>query len=248
MKHSDKVILYRNGTLAALFIGALVFISIYYAPYIKDNFTSTEAMRSFVLSYGDYGVAVFILFQMLHIFIPVIPGEVVQIAGGYIFGTLPASAYLLSGTFIGTVMVFYISRWIGYPLVRIFVKPARMAQIKRIFNSQKAELIMFILMLIPGFPKDTLVYVAGLSPMSAPRFFVITMLGRMPCLVGSAYIGSNMYSENYPVVILMGVLIAICIGISLYFRKHPFFRIHHEEHKHRTRAIGGPAVEGEMAD
>lgn len=241
MNSSDRLILYRNGTMALLFVGILVSLSIYYAPFLKENFTSTEALRSFVLSYGEYGVAVFIGFQMLHIFIPVIPGEVVQIAGGYIFGTGPASAYLLSGTFLGTVMVFYISRWIGFPLVRIFVKPAKMAKMKRIFNSPKAELIMFILMLVPGFPKDTLVYIAGLSPMSAPRFLLISILGRMPCLVGSAYIGSNMYSRDYHVVIVMGVLIAIAIGISIYFRNHPFLRLHHhDEHE--------PAVGGEMAE
>lgn len=240
MKRSDKVVLYRNGTLALLFVGALIFLSIYYAPFLRENFTSTESLRTFVLSYGEYGVAVFIGFQMLHIFIPVIPGEVVQIAGGYIFGTGPASAYLLSGTFLGTVLVFYIARWIGYPLVTLFVKPAKMAKMKRILNSPKAELIIFILMLIPGFPKDTLVYVAGLSPMSAPRFFIISILGRMPCLIGSAYIGSNIHSQNYPILIIMGVLIAVAIGISIYFRKHPAFSFHHDEH--------APAIESESAD
>ncbi len=229
MKRSDKVVLIRNGTLAVLFIGSLIYLSVANAPFLKEMFSSSEALRTFVLTYGDWGVAVFMGFQMLHIFIPVIPGEVVQIAGGYIYGTARASAYLLIGTTLGTIAVFYVSRWIGYPLVEILVKPEKLIKMKRIMNSPKAELLILVLMLIPGFPKDTLIYVGGLSPMSPWRFILIALIGRIPCIVGSAYIGANMYTQNYAMVTVMAILVFAVIGVSVYFRKHPLFHLHHDD-------------------
>jgi uncharacterized membrane protein YdjX (TVP38/TMEM64 family) len=42
------------------------------------------------------------------------------------------------------------------------------------------ELVAFILFLIPGFPKDFLCFLLGISPMPFGMFLVITSFGRMP--------------------------------------------------------------------
>lgn len=232
MKRKEEIVLFRNGLMAVLFVGTLTYFGIKYAPVLIELFTSTEKLREIVLSYGDSGILVFMGFQIMHILIPVLPGEFVQIAGGYIFGAVRGTIILMTATFIGTTAVFYIARWIGYPLVKILVKPQTLCRMERIVNSPKGELVFLILMLIPGFPKDTLVYVAGVSPMAAWRFILISMVGRFPVIAGSAYIGANLQRHNYRMVFIMAVITLAATGAGIYFRKHPLFHFPHHEHDH----------------
>jgi uncharacterized membrane protein YdjX (TVP38/TMEM64 family) len=70
-----------------------------------------------------------------------------------------------------------------------------------------------LLFLIPGIPKDTLTYIAGLTPVKPLRFLLISMLGRFPGLWGSAYIGANLQEKDYlPVWILSGVSVVLFVA------------------------------------
>ena len=54
-------------------------------------------------------------------------------------------------------------------------------------NPKKVEMILFILFLLPGTPKDLLVYIAGLLPIKPSRFIIISTLARIPSIVSSTY-------------------------------------------------------------
>jgi uncharacterized membrane protein YdjX (TVP38/TMEM64 family) len=224
MDISNNKLPWWNILLAIVFIGVIAFVSVKYAPLINDVVRNTDKFRELILSYGEKGALVFIGFQIAHIFIPIIPGEVVQIAGGYIYGTFAASIYMITGTLIGTIFVFYASRYIGYPIVQIFVKPATIEKFKAILSSRKAEIIIFVMMLIPGFPKDTVVYIAGLTPIQAVRFIIISVTARTPGLIGSAYIGSNLHQKDYTTVIIMLIIAAIAVAIAYYLRNSKYIK------------------------
>jgi len=74
---------------------------------------------------------------------------------------------------------------------------------------------VFLLFLIPGIPKDTLVYVAGLTPIKPLTFLPICLIARLPALWGSAYIGANLQEKDYlPVWIVSGVaLVLFVLGV-----------------------------------
>jgi uncharacterized membrane protein YdjX (TVP38/TMEM64 family) len=57
---------------------------------------------------------------------------------------------------------------------------------------------------VPGIPKDILCYVAGLSPLAFPFFVGVSMLGRLPGIVGSAFIGDAAAARHWPLVIGLG--------------------------------------------
>ncbi|SHF60332.1 SNARE associated Golgi protein [Desulforamulus putei DSM 12395] len=135
MDIKERNIFVRNIVLAILFIGIIVFISLKYTPFIMSTISNTEKFRDYILSYGITGTFVFMGFQISHIVIPVIPGEFVQIAGGYVYGVVLGSALLLIGTIIGTTAVFYLSRMIGYPIVNIFVSKERLEKFSFLSNS-----------------------------------------------------------------------------------------------------------------
>lgn len=224
MENKIRNSLIRTIMLAILFVGTITFISIKYSSFIFSIISSTDTFRDFILSYGNSGVLVFLSFQFIHIIIPFIPGEFIQIAGGYVYGTLLGSILIFFGTLVGTILAFYASRTIGYPLVKIFVSKERIEKFTSLTNSEKVGAVMFILFLIPGVPKDALIYLAGLTPIKPLRFIVLSLVARSPGLIGSAFIGSNLHEKDYKSIIILSAVSVTLFLIGIFFRKKLFIK------------------------
>lgn len=219
MDIKERKTLTRYIVLAILFIGVIVFVSVKYAPFIIHTISNTERFRDYILSFGIKGIFIFMGFQIAHIAIPVIPGELVQMAGGYVYGVIPGSILLIIGTAIGTTAIFFISRAIGYPIVNIFVSKKKLEKFSFLTNSSKVELAMFILFLIPGIPKDTLVYIAGITPIKPARFIIISLAARTPGIIGSAFIGASILDKDYKSAIIIAIFLLIILTAGIVLRK-----------------------------
>jgi len=204
-----------HGILLSIFLALIIFVSIKYAPGITRLISHPDKFKEYLASYGPVSALIFILVQAIQIIIALIPGEIVQIAGGYAFGTALGTLYAFSGTILGTLIVFFATRLLGYSLVKSFVSPKKLEKFEFLINSPKSEIAMFVLFLIPGIPKDTLVYISGMTPIKPFKFFLICLIARFPGLLGSAYIGANLQKKDYlPVWILSGVaLVLFAVGI-----------------------------------
>jgi uncharacterized membrane protein YdjX (TVP38/TMEM64 family) len=201
--------------MLAFFLGLIIFVSVKFTPEITRLISRPEKFKEYLASYGPVSALIYILIQMAHIIIVVIPGEIVQMAGGYAFGTVLGTLYSVIGTILGTIIVFVSTRLLGYSLVKTFVSPKRLKEFDFLINSPKSEIAMFVLFLIPGIPKDVLVYVSGLTPVKPLRFLLICITARFPGLLGCVYIGANLQEKDYlPVYILSGIaLILFVVGI-----------------------------------
>ncbi len=195
-----------------------VFVTVKYAPLIMEHVSETEKFRVLIQSYGNTGVFIFVFFQILQVVIAAIPGEVVQIAGGYIFGTWLGTMYLIIGVIVGSVIVFFTSRLLGYPLVKAFVPEDKLVRFIFLMESQKSDVIMFFLFLIPGIPKDILTYIAGLTPVKPLKFFIIAIVARFPALFVSAYIGANLLEKNYLKVVIFSSAAVIIFIVGVFFK------------------------------
>jgi uncharacterized membrane protein YdjX (TVP38/TMEM64 family) len=208
-----KRFLLIHGVMIAVFAAAMVFASIKYAPILTRLVSHPEKFKAFVDSYAPLSAVAYILVQAAQIVVAVIPGEVVQIAGGYAFGTLLGTLYSVLGAILGTLIVFFAVRLLGYGIVRRLVSAEKLAKFDFLMNNPKSEILLLLLFLIPGIPKDTLTYAAGLTPIKPLRFLLICTLGRLPGLWGSAYIGANLQERDYlPVWILSGVSVVLFVA------------------------------------
>lgn len=169
-----------NIVAIAGFILLATAVAIRYSHFLVNIVSNPQKFKSWVWSFGQLGVLVFILTQILQVIISAIPGEAVQISGGYLYGTLLGTVYSLIGIMIGSVCVFYITRLLGYSLVRKIVSEEKLRKFYSLINSPKGEIAIFLLFLIPGLPKDILTYIAGLSPIKPLRFFAIVAIARLP--------------------------------------------------------------------
>jgi len=220
-----------NIALIAAFIAGIVYITIRYGPEITALAKEPEKLSELLTLFGWKGVLVFIGIQIIQVVVAAIPGEAVQIAGGYIFGTFLGTLYSMTGIFLGSVIVFSFARLIGYPIVRMAVPEAQINKFNFMINSSKSEIAMFILFLIPGIPKDIITYIAGITPVKPLRFMIIILTGRFPALLASSYIGHSTQKGNYTIAILLTVAAVILFVAGLLFRDRIISKIHQLTHK-----------------
>jgi uncharacterized membrane protein YdjX (TVP38/TMEM64 family) len=225
-----KLILWLNLFLLSLFILLITFLTVKYAPGITKLISKPDRFRLLLTSYGPISVLVFIFFQILQVVIAAIPGELVQLAGGYVYGTLLGTIYSTVGILLGSIIAFYISRLLGLPLVKILVPQREFEKFNFLINNPKSEITMFILFLIPGIPKDILVYMAGFTPIKPLKFFVIFAIARFPSLLATSYIGSNIQERDYLPVIIVSVIACVLSVIGILKRDFVIHQLHHFLH------------------
>jgi len=199
--------------LLAAFLGVMVFASIKLYPAVTRLIRSPQAFEKYIHSYGPVSALIYILIQAVQVVVFIIPGEIVQVAGGYIFGTGLGALYSVGGILLGTMIAFFASRLLGYGLVKSLVSPKKLGQFEFLINDPKSEIALFALFLVPGIPKDSLVYISGLTPIKPLRFLLLSMVARFPGLWGSAYIGANLQERDYlPVWILSGAALVLFVA------------------------------------
>lgn len=202
-----------------LFIALIIGLVLVFRTELWGLFQDREAIRLWISGKGFAGPAAFIGLQVLQVVVFVIPGEVVQVAGGYVFGFGLGSLYSLIGITFGSLANFYAGRLLGRPFVESIFSAEKIKGIEAATGTGKGAAGFFLLFLIPGIPKDVLCYVAGISKLGLPTFLLVSMVGRLPGILGSAYMGSATYSGSYRGAILVLAVAAILFALGLAFKE-----------------------------
>ena len=212
----------RKAFLAIAKLALLLFIvmgiplSIYWNhPEILEHFRSLEALNAFLDRYHTTGIFVYLFLQILQILVPVIPGQAMQLAAGYMY-VLPLALFLtILGIALGTIISFTMSRILGYDAMVLFFGQERMDEYVLKLNSKRAYLVIFLLYLMPGFPKDFICFAAGVSRIRLIPFLVLSVVGRIPALTLSLVIGrmtrAGSYTGAIVVCVVAVVLFLVCI-------------------------------------
>lgn len=202
----------RSVRIAAfpVFILAVLALAWYLREPLTFVFRTPQALAAWIDERQRLGAAIYILVQVFQVAIFIVPGEVVQIAGGYLFGIWLGSLYSVLGIAAGASINFVVGRFLGEPFVRTVLGPARMARLERVSHSARARLGFFLLFVIPGIPKDILCYFGGISPMRYVVFMALSMSGRLPAIVGSAVMGGAAREGAW---ILSGVLFGLALTL-----------------------------------
>jgi len=189
-------------------------------------------MTIFLNSLGPLSFIGFIFLQASQVIISPIPGEVTGIIGGFLYGKFLGILLSTIGLTIGSWTAFSLSRWLGGPFVEKFVRKETMNRYDYLLH-HKGAFLVFLLFLIPGFPKDLLCYILGLGHLSTKEFLVISTVGRFMGTVlltlGGDYIRHHQY---YRFSVLLGIAI-IFLFLSLVYRDkiEKLFRRWHADKK-----------------
>jgi uncharacterized membrane protein YdjX (TVP38/TMEM64 family) len=151
------------------------------------------------------------LFQILQVLLAPVPGEATGFIGGYLFGTLPGFIYSSIGLTVGSWVNFMIGRFLGERYVRKLIPAHRFQKIDGMIKRQ-GVIVLFIVFLFPGFPKDYLCLALGLSTLPIKLFIILAGLGRMPGTFALSLQGAFLYDQNY---ILLGIMAIVCLILAL---------------------------------
>lgn len=166
-------------------------------------------LKDFVSDNIFLGVLMFLALQILQIVVALIPGAVVQVLGGVLFGGFWGTLLCVLGTFLGEAIVFYVVRRFGKPFVEAVIDSKNIKRLSFLQDTKKCELAVFILFLIPVMPKDALTYIAPLTRIKPSAFFLLSMLARSPWLVVSNVFGSSLESGNLLIMVIMVAIVAV---------------------------------------
>ena len=175
---------------------------------LVDVFSSSGGLRHWVATWGSVAPLVFVGVQAFQVIVFVVPGEVPQIVGGYLFGPWVGSLLSVAGITIGSCVGFWVARLLGLPFVESLFDREKIARVQRFASSPRSKRVMFLLFVIPGLPKDILCYAAGLSKIRFVVFILISMTGRMPGIIGSAMMGDAAAAKQW---ILAGVILGLAL-------------------------------------
>jgi uncharacterized membrane protein YdjX (TVP38/TMEM64 family) len=191
----------------ALF-AAIVALGIVFRREIFLLFGSSLRLREWVASAGVLAPLLFIAVQALQVVVFFIPGEIPQVAGGYLFGVWKGTLLSLAGITLGATFNFVMARLLGVPFVQALFAREKVDRIRRLADSPRARLSFFLIFLIPGIPKDILCYAAGLSSMRLVSFLIFSSLGRVPGILGSALMGEAAAGKRW---MLVGALLTLAV-------------------------------------
>ncbi len=201
-----------------------------------EFYANDKAIAQYVKDSGPYGPIVFIVLQALQVVLAPIPGEATGILGGYLFGTLRGLIYSPIGLTIGSSLGFGLGRWLGLPFVRRFVKQETYHKFD-FLTQAKGELIVFLFFLIPGFPKDTLCYILGVSPLPFGTFLLVSTVGRLPGTWLLSMQGTQVRGNQYLSLFVLLSLLGVALLILHYYRHQVFDWMkrhqHRKEREHR---------------
>ncbi len=202
-----------------LFIIALATLGIAFRSRIADIFLSASSIRSWVEARGSAAPLVFVALQIIQVVVFVIPGEFTQIAGGFLFGIAGGSFWSTVGILIGSAINFAVGRALGRPFVETVFGKERIEPIEKATESGTAVAGFFLLFVIPGLPfKDALCYFAGMSRLPFAFFVLASTLGRLPGIVGSAWIGSAAFNGQLVVAVAVLVAASVLFVVGLVFK------------------------------
>lgn len=174
-----------------------------------------ELFRQWVDQRGIWGKAAFVGMVFLQVLVAIIPGEPLELCGGYAFGAFWGTALCLIGAVLGSVAVFAFVRKFGQPLVEVFFPKEKLESLRFLRSSPKRDALFWLIFTVPGTPKDLLCYFAGLTDLSWGKWLLMATVGRIPSVLTSTIGGDAMGVQNYQFAIITFAVTLVISGIGL---------------------------------
>ena len=220
-RENEKNIKIIRICLTILAVIAIVGIIIYLFPVMKD-LSSIEGQTAFkekVENSGGWGILMLFGLQAAQIFLFIIPGEPIEILAGMCYGALWGTVFIMVSNFIVSVVIFWMVRKLGRNFVYSFYNEEKISKIEnsKLFqNPKKIEYIILVLFLLPGTPKDLLVYISGLLPIRFRKFIIISTFARIPSVISSTIAGANMAVGDWKTSIILYLIIFFVFVLFIY--------------------------------
>lgn len=203
----------RWAAAVATVVAALAVLAtaVAFGPRLWAFFSDGKAVKAWVDAQGPLAPLAMAGLVTAQIVVAVLPGEPVELAAGYLFGFWEGTAICLAGGLVGTLVATALTRALGMRLVRAFFSAEQLDGVAWMRDSKRFELVMLVVFLIPGTPKDVLTYAAGLTACPWWRIAAIATVGRIPSIVTSTLAAGFASSGNW---VAAGVTLVATVALA----------------------------------
>lgn len=197
------------------FLLSISILGIIYYPKIKE-LVNFDNIKDFVNNNKGFSVFAFIILQIIQVVIFIIPGDVINATGGFVFNIYVGAILSFIGVVLGSIIAFCISRYLGYNFINRFIKKEKLDKLVNFMESNTGFISLFIFCNLPFVPKDVLMYAAGLTPLNGKKTLTIYCLSRIPGIIIWTSMGANIYNRSIiGIVITLTILMIFLISIVL---------------------------------
>lgn len=202
--------------ISLLVIGLIVLGLYFLFKHLGWTNLTKEELQAKIASTGVFAPIVFIVASFLQVtFIP-IPSSVTIIVGNYLFGFWLSFLYSYIGIIFGSILAFYLGRWLGRPFVNWVVGDNKVVDEYLIKMKNKENVILFFMFLLPLFPDDALCSLAGILPISFLTFLFIQLLTRATSILGTLFFMSGEIIRYDALGITIIVIVCILALVAFY--------------------------------
>ena len=151
----------------------------------RDQFDA-NALESWVRDAGSAGPIVFMLIYVTGTVV-FLPGAVLTLAGGALFGPVFGAFYNLTAATIGAMISFLAARYLAHDWVEKKTG-GRMKQLKQGVEGEGWKFVAFV-RLVPLFPFNVLNYALGLTKIKFSHYSIATYIFMLPGAIAYTYLG-----------------------------------------------------------
>lgn len=200
----------RAGIL--LLVAAVALVASYvglrhYVPFVFHP----EELRTWVEGFGVLAPVVFTLLQTVQVVVAPIPGQVVALVAGYLFGPVLGTVYSLVGVLVGSAIAFALADRYGRGFVEEILDDAVVDRFDGFVDRVGIPgLVAFVA--VPGLPDDVICFLAGITNWRLRTFMFAITVGRLPAYVLTVYAGGKLASGRFVgAMAILGVVIVISL-------------------------------------
>lgn len=174
-----------KSKLSRLLILAVVVAGIMLAIIYRDRLDAM-VLENWVQAAGSAGPIVFMLvYAIATVFF--LPGSVLTLAGGALFGPVWGTLYNLTGATLGATLAFIVARYLASDWVEEKTG-GRLKQLKDGVEGEGWRFVAFV-RLVPLFPFNLLNYALGLTRIRFSHYVIASYLCMLPGAIAYTYLG-----------------------------------------------------------
>ena len=181
---------------------------------IYVHLTDRGGIETFIASFGWAAPLAFIGIQILQVLLAPVPGEATGFIGGYLFGSIPGFFYSSLALAIGSLINFSVGRLLGERYVHRLISTDKLLKFNKLVRPQ-GVIIIFLLFIFPGFPKDWLCLFLGITTLPLKLFMFMATIGRMPGTLLLSLQGEFLFEQNY-IMLLIFISISMLLAVTAY--------------------------------
>lgn len=199
-----------DGLVAALVLGALIGLVAW--SYASGGFafvvlsTSIEGaekvayIRSFFEGWGGWAPLIYVAIVVVEVVVAPLPGTMLYVPGGLIFGWFVGGLTSLIGNVIGAGICCAIARHLGRPYAEKFFSKESIAKYDAMLT-RNAVWVILLLRINPVTSADLVSYAAGFTSMPVWKVMLGTFLGMAPLCFVQAYFAEEIFTR-FPILLV----------------------------------------------